>query len=222
LLRAAVGSRSDRGLDHIVSNGGTIMRGSSSTVHPLAVRMTHWINATAMMIMIMSGWEIHNAHPILPFAIPSFLTLGGWLGGATQWHFAAMWVLVANGLVYLTSGLFSGRLYRRFWPIRLHAVVHDLRDALSGRLGHADLSSYNAAQRLLYSGVILASCLAVLSGLAIWKPVQFGGLTTLLGDFDNARIVHFVAMSAIVLFLVVHVTMALLVPRSLVAMVRGH
>ena len=103
------------------------MRGSRSTIHPLAVRMTHWINAAAMLIMIMSGWEIHNAHPILPFAIPPVLTLGGWLGGATQWHFAAMWVFVANGLVYLAYGLFSGRLYRRLWPISLHSILHDLQ-----------------------------------------------------------------------------------------------
>ena len=196
------------------------MRRSSPPLHPLIVRTTHRINAAAMTVMIMSGWEIHNAHPILPFAIPSVLTLGGWLGGATQWHFAAMWVLAANGLVYLAHGLVSGRLYRRLWPIRLREVVDDLNAALSGRLSHADLSTYNAVQRLLYGGV-LAACLAVLSGLAIWKPVQFGGLATLLGDFDNARIVHFAAMSLIVLFLLVHVPLALLVPRSLAAMIRG-
>ena len=190
-------------------------------IHPLLVRTTHWINAAAMVIMIMSGWEIHNAHPILPFAIPSSLTLGGWLGGATQWHFAAMWVLGGNGIVYLAYGLASGRLYRRLWPIRPRAVWEDLRAAASGHLSHADLASYNAVQRLLYSGVILAVGLAVLSGLAIWKPVQFGALTTLLGDFDSARLIHFLAMGAIMLFLVVHVIMALLVPRSLVAMVRG-
>lgn len=197
------------------------MSSESPIVHPLLVRATHWVNAAAMVVMIMSGWEIHNAHPLLPFAIPAPLTLGGWLGGATQWHFAAMWVLAGNGLVYLTYGLASGRLYRRLSPTRPRAVLEDLRAALSGRLSHADLSSYNAVQRLLYSGVILTTGLAVLSGLAIWKPVQFRTLTTLLGDFDTARLIHFLAMGAIVFFLVIHVTMTLIVPRSLLAMVRG-
>jgi thiosulfate reductase cytochrome b subunit len=198
------------------------MRTSGPTIHPLVVRVTHWINAVAMVVMIMSGFEIHNAHPILPVTIPSALTLGGWLGGATQWHFAAMWVLALNGLVYLAYGLISGRLRRKLWPIRLRAVLDDLKAALAGHLSHADPTTYNAMQRLLYCGALLAAALAVLSGLAIWKPVQLRVLTTLLGDFDNARLVHFGAMSAIVLFLLVHVGMALIVPRSLVAMVRGH
>ncbi|NVO16518.1 MAG: cytochrome b/b6 domain-containing protein [Rhodoplanes sp.] len=190
-------------------------------IHPLTVRVTHWINALAMTVMIMSGLAIHNAYPILPVAIPDALTLGGWLGGATRWHFAAMWLLAGNGLVYLAYGIVSGRFRRKLLPITPRAVLADLRDALSGRLGHADLSVYNAVQRLLYLGVILAGLLAVLSGLAIWKPVQLGGLTALMGDFDNARLVHFAAMAAIVTFLLVHVAMALLVPRSLKAMVVG-
>jgi thiosulfate reductase cytochrome b subunit len=184
------------------------------------LRVTHWINAAAMLVMITSGWEIYNAHPILPFKIPEAITLGGWLGGATQWHFAAMWVLVAI-LVYLAYGLLSGRFQRKLWPIRPAAVLADLIAAASGRLGHQDLSTYNAVQRLLYAGVILAGVVVVLSGLAIWKPVQFRELTWLFGDFDAARIVHFVAMAGIVGFLLVHVTMALVVPRSLRAMIRG-
>lgn len=197
------------------------MKATLPAVHPLVVRVTHWINAGAVAIMIGSGFEIHNAHPILPFAVPSFLTIGGWLGGATQWHFAAMWVLVLNGAVYLAYGLASKRLARKLLPIRPRSVLADLTAALAGRLGHADIASYNAVQRLLYAGVIVAVSIAVLSGVAIWKPVQFRPLTTLFGDFDNARLVHFAAMSAIALFLVVHVVMALLVPRSLLAMLRG-
>ncbi len=197
------------------------MKATLPAVHPLVVRVTHWINAGAVAIMIGSGFEIHNAHPILPFAVPSFLTIGGWLGGATQWHFAAMWVLVLNGAVYLAYGLASKRLARKLLPIRPRSVLADLKAALAGRLGHADIASYNAVQRLLYAGVIVAVSIAVLSGVAIWKPVQFRPLTTLFGDFDNARLVHFAAMSAIALFLVVHVVMALLVPRSLLAMLRG-
>jgi thiosulfate reductase cytochrome b subunit len=190
-------------------------------IHPLIVRITHWINAAAIIVMIMSGLEIQNAYPTLPFKVPSFLTLGGWLGGATQWHFAAMWVLVGNGAVYLAYGLASGRLRRKLLPISPRGVIVDALAALRGKLAHDDLSKYNSVQRLLYAGVIGAGIVIVLSGLAIWKPVQFQELTFLFGDFDNARIVHFLAMSSIALFLVVHVVMALLVPRSLLAMLRG-
>jgi thiosulfate reductase cytochrome b subunit len=197
------------------------VRITSVSIHPRIVRATHWINAVAMVVMIMSGLAIHNAHPILPTVVPATLTLGGWLGGAIRWHFAAMWLLAANGLVYLAYGILSGRFRGKLLPISLRGAMIDMRAALVGRLGHQDLSVYNALQRLLYVVVILAGVLAVLSGLAVWKPVQFGGLTALMGDFDNARVVHFLAMTTIVLFLVVHVVMALLVPRSLKAMIVG-
>jgi thiosulfate reductase cytochrome b subunit len=190
-------------------------------IHPLAVRVTHWVNAAAMVIMILSGWQIHNAYPTLPFRFPEEITLGGWLGGATQWHFAAMWVLMANGVVYLAYGLVSGRLRRKFLPIRLREVVADMAAALSGTLKHDSLATYNSVQRLLYLGVTSAGILAVLTGLAIWKPVQFRELTSLFGDYDAARIIHFTMMAVIVLFLAVHVAMALLVPKSLRAMIRG-
>ncbi len=190
-------------------------------IHPLTVRITHWTNAIAMSVMIMSGLQIHNAYPMLRFAFPKVLTLGGWLGGAIRWHFAAMWLLVANGVVYLVYGIASGRIRRKLLPISASAVWRDLSAALSGRLSHADLSTYNAVQRLLYSGVIAAGLVIVLSGLAIWKPVQLGWLTELFGGFAIARIIHFLAMSSIVFFLVVHVAMALLVPRSIKAMIVG-
>ncbi|RXR30775.1 cytochrome b/b6 domain-containing protein [Sphingobium fluviale] len=191
------------------------------TLHPLIVRLTHWTNAAAMTVMVMSGWEIHNAHPIASFPFPSAITLGGGLIGALQWHFAAMWVLAANGLIYVTYGLVSGRFRRKLTPISPRDAIRDALSALRGRLGHEDLSVYNGVQRLLYAGVIVLGILIVLSGLAIWKPVQLGWLTALMGDFDNARIIHFAAMAGIVLFAAVHVPMALLVPRSLLAMIRG-
>ena len=194
---------------------------SQPLIHPLIVRVVHWINAIAMIVMISSGWQIYNASPIFPFRFPEALTLGGWLGGALQWHFAAMWLLAMNGLTYMAYGFVSGRFVRKFLPISFRAAVQDVSAAFSGRLTHDDLAVFNSVQRLLYTGVIAAGVLAVLSGLAIWKPVQFGLLARLLGDFDIARVVHFVAMSAIVGFLVVHVVMALLVPRSLLAMFRG-
>jgi thiosulfate reductase cytochrome b subunit len=191
------------------------------TIHPLIVRLTHWINAAAMAVMISSGWAIHNAYPTLPFQFPYWTTLGGSLIGGLRWHFAAMWLVMVNGLVYLAYGLLSGRLYRKLLPITPRAVVADLRAALGGRLSHDDISVYNAVQRLLYLGVILAGVTVVASGLAIWKPVQLRWLVMLLGDFDNARLIHFAAMSAIVGFLIVHAAMALLVPKTLRAMISG-
>jgi thiosulfate reductase cytochrome b subunit len=192
-----------------------------SVIHPLWVRITHWINAIAIIVMIGSGWQIYNASPLFPFAFPRSITIGGWLAGAIQWHFAAMWVLVINGIVYVTLGLVTGRFRRKLLPIYPSQVIADAKAALSGHLAHDDLSVYNAVQRLLYLGVILAGVLIVLTGLSIWKPVQLQELTALFGGYDAARYVHFLAMAAIAGFIVIHILMALLVPKSLRAMVRG-
>ncbi|MDJ0895691.1 MAG: cytochrome b/b6 domain-containing protein [Alphaproteobacteria bacterium] len=189
-------------------------------IHPWPIRLTHWINAAAMLVMIASGWQIYNAYPILPFVFPSWMTLGGWLGGALLWHFAAMWVLAANFLVYLFYGAVSGRFRATLWPIRPGELACDLCAALNGRLPH-DAMRYNAIQKLLYAGVIAAIVVVIMSGVAIWKPVQFQGLTALMGGFQGARLVHFLAMAAITGFLILHVVMAVLVPRTLLAMLRG-
>jgi thiosulfate reductase cytochrome b subunit len=190
-------------------------------IHPLWVRVTHWINALAMIVMIGSGWQIYNASPIFNFEFPGEITIGGWLAGGIMWHFAAMWLLVANGLVYLVLGFSTGRFKKKFLPIRPREVIADIKAALTFHLSHEDLSVYNAVQRILYIGVILAAFVIVLSGLSIWKPVQLQELTFVFGGYDNARIVHFLAMSAIVGFLVIHVVLALLVPKSLRAMITG-
>jgi thiosulfate reductase cytochrome b subunit len=190
-------------------------------IHPLHVRVTHWINALAMLIMIGSGWQIYNASPLFRFTFPSGLTLGGWLAGGLLWHFAGMWLLVANGIVYLILGFATGRLRRRLLPVRPGELVRDLGAALRGRLGHGDPAAYNAVQKALYLGVLLAGVVVVASGLAVWKPVQLWWLAALLGGYEGARLVHFLAMAAIVAFLAVHVVMALLVPRSLRAIVLG-
>ena len=190
-------------------------------IHPLWVRVSHWINALAMVIMIGSGWEIYNASPLFGFTFPRTITIGGWLAGALLWHFAAMWLLVINGIIYVALGIATGRFRRKLLPIRPREVVGDLKSALQGRLPHDDLSVYNAVQRLLYLGVILAGIVIVLSGLSIWKPVQMQELTALFGGYDAARYVHFFAMASIVGFVVVHVIMAFLVPKSLLAMIRG-
>lgn len=190
-------------------------------IHPLPVRLSHWVNAVATMIMMTSGWQIYNAYPILPFRFPSWSTLGGWLGGALLWHFAAMWLLVANGLAYLSYGLLTGRLKIKLLPVNASMIDADLRAAITGHLAHADPSVYNAVQKLAYLMVLSFLVVATLSGLAIWKPVQLDCLSRALGGFQGSRVVHFAAMFAIGLFVVLHVSMSLVVPRSLVAMIRG-
>ncbi len=190
-------------------------------IHPVWVRVTHWLNALAVLIMIGSGWQIYDASPLFEFAFPRQIALGNWLGGALLWHFAAMWLLMTNGLVYLILGFATGRFRRKFVPIYPHQVLRDLVAALRGALSHADLSVYNAVQKLLYVGIILTGVVIVLSGLSIWKPVQFHYLTSFFGGYDTARYVHFGAMTAIVAFLVVHVALAMLVPKSLRAMIIG-
>lgn len=190
-------------------------------IHPLVVRITHWINAFAILVMVASGLRIHNADPILPFGIYNELTLGAGLAGATQWHFAAMWLLVANGLAYLVYGFASGHLRRKFWPVRPLEVIRDVIAALKGRLSHEDLSTYNAAQRAAYLTVMIAILVLVVSGIAIWKPVQFQEITAFLGGFDAARIVHFAAMSILVAVVLVHIVMVLLVPKTFPTMITG-
>jgi thiosulfate reductase cytochrome b subunit len=192
----------------------------AKVAHPIMVRITHWVGAVAMITMILSGWAIYNASPILPFTFPPEYTLGGWLGAGVAWHFTGMWVLMADGLVYLVWGFASGHFRQDFWPLSARAVARDAWLALTLRLGHR-AGHYNAVQRLLYVLVVLAAVLAVLSGLAIWKPVQLGGLTWLFGGYDIARRIHFALMSGIVAFLLVHLTLVALVPSTLVSMING-
>lgn len=198
------------------------MNQETRVIHPRWLRMTHWLNVVAVVILVTSGWRIYDASPFLGFMIPKDITLGGWLGGAIQWHFAAMWLLAVNGLIYLFFNIFSGRLKAKFFPLSRRAIVADLAAALKGKLSHADLSHYNAVQRAAYLFVIADLLMLVLSGLVLWKSVQFPILRELLGGYEAARRVHFVAMSALVAFIAVHLAMVALVPRTLIAMIRGH
>jgi thiosulfate reductase cytochrome b subunit len=193
----------------------------AKVVQPGWVRIMHWINAVAMIMMIMSGWQVYNASPLFSFTFSHSITLGGWLGGALLWHFAAMWLLMINGLAYLITGFATGRFRRKLFPITPRGVFSDLKAALTFKLAHADLSTYNYVQKLLYAGIIAVGVVIVLSGLSIWKPVQLQYLTALFGGYDIARYVHFVCMSLICLFLIVHIALAVLVPKSLRAMIIG-
>jgi thiosulfate reductase cytochrome b subunit len=185
--------------------------------HSLPIRIMHWIGAAAVICMILSGWEIYNASPLLPFTFPRWMTLGGWLGGGIAWHLSAMSVLFADGLAYLAYGILSGHFRRDILPPRPKIILRDLDDALQFRLGH-QLGSYNGVQRLLYMGVIIVICLAVVTGLSIWKPVQLGWLTGLFGGYPVAHTIHLTMMVLIVGFLFIHLALVALFPRTLVSM----
>jgi thiosulfate reductase cytochrome b subunit len=197
-------------------------RRTDTPIHPLWMRITHWLNALAVLVLITSGWRIYNASPLFAFTIPKSVTLGGWLGGALQWHFAAMWLLAANGLVYLVLNVASGRLFTKFFPLSPAGIWRDALAALRGRLSHADPRHYNSVQRFAYLFVILDLTLLVLSGLVLWKSVQFPLLRELLGGYEFARRIHFFAMAALVAFIAVHLVMVALVPRTLLTMLSSH
>ena len=203
-----------------IKSNGTVRRGRR--LHPPAIRVMHWINAIAMIVMIMSGWGIYNDEVIFGWLFfPHALLLGSWAAPHLLWHFAGMWLLVLNGLAYLVYGFASGRLRERLLPITPREVVLEVRKALRLDLAHDDLTTYNAVQKLLYIVVIVAGVMQVMTGLAIWKPVQFSWIMNLFGSFQGARLAHFIGMAVIVGFLVVHVVLALVVPRTLLAMITG-
>ena len=189
-------------------------------VHPLPVRITHWINVAAIFMMVTSGWRIYDASPLFSFRFPPDITLGGWLAGALQWHFAAMWLLVINGLIYVAYGIFSGHYRRNLLPLSFNSLVRAFADAVHGRLSHP-VGEYNPVQRLAYLGVIALIIVVVLSGLVMWKPTQFQTLGALMGDYPGARLVHFLCMAAIVSFAVIHVAMVMVVPQTFIPMWTG-
>ena len=194
---------------------------ASTPVHPGWLRSTHWLNVIAVVVMVASGWRIYNASPLFEFRFPRDITIGGWLGGALQWHFAGMWMLVINGLLYLTLNAVSGRIRTKFFPITASVVWHDLGEAVRGRLSHADPRHYNGLQRLAYVGAVLDLALLILSGVVLWKSIQFPVLRELMGGYEGARRIHFFAMAVLVAFVVGHVVMVVVVPRTLLTMIRG-
>ena len=191
------------------------------TIHKLSVRIFHWLNAVAMLLMITSGWRIYNASPLFDsFRFPRGLTLGGWLGGALQWHFAAMWLFLVNLAIYILIGIISGHFRRRFFPVTPAAVLGDVGKALRGKLPH-DVRNYNAVQKTSYIGVLMVMVLTFLSGLAVWKSVQFQAIGLLMGGYEGARLVHFVGMSLICAFIVLHLALVIIVPSTLIPMITG-
>jgi thiosulfate reductase cytochrome b subunit len=191
-------------------------------LHPLPLRVMHWINAVAIFIMIGSGWKIYNDDVIFGVLhFPDSVVIGKWAQYGLQWHFFGMWIFVVNGVAYLSYGIVTGRFRRKLFPISLREIFATVGDALRFHLSHDDLTHYNAVQKILYLGVMLAGIVIVISGLSLWKPVQFSELANLFGNFQTIRLVHFLCMAAIVGFILIHVSLALLVPQSLVAMLSG-
>ena len=201
------------------------VRNETSTgprLHPWPVRVMHWTNAIAMIVMITSGWGIYDDSVIIHgLHFPQAMRLGSWAAQSLLYHFAAMWLLMLNGLAYLAYGVATGRFRQRLLPIRFGELVATVRETLHLHIAHEDLTIYNAVQKLLYIVVILAGMSQVVTGFAIWKPVQLSWLVALLGGFQGARLIHFIGMAVIVGFLAVHVVLALLVPRTLWAMLAG-
>ncbi len=191
-------------------------------LHPLPVRIMHWTNAVAMIVMITSGWGIYDDSVIISgLHFGHSFRLGSWAAESLLWHFAGMWLLALNGSIYLAYGFATGRFRERLLPIRLAEVRKTIAETLRFRIAHDDLTVYNGVQKLLYIVVIIAGVSQVVTGLAIWKPVQFSGLVSVLGGFQGARIIHFIGMSIIVGFLLVHVALSLLVPKTMWAMLAG-
>src|ERR1700680_2182962 len=191
-----------------------------TAAHPAIIRFLHWRWLYSIGCVVFSGSQIYNASPSLPFNFPRLTGLGGWLGGALAWHFSAMWLLALAGIAYLAYGVTSGHFRRDFGIPTPRAVVRDLSSALTFRLGHR-LGHYNAGQRLLYLRVIGALLVQVATGVAIWKPVQLGALVSLFGGYPSARNIHLTIMFLIVVFIIVHVVLVAIFPRTLVSMIVG-
>jgi len=189
-------------------------------IHPLFVRITHWINAYAAIAMLMSGMRIYNASPLYEFRFPAEVTLGGWLGGALSWHFAAMWLLAINGIAYLLYGIFSGHFIRKMLNIGAMSAYRNIKLEMKYLLLHGT-GEYNIIQRLLYVLVIWDVILLFFSGLALWKPVQFQRLTDFLGGYEQARHIHFYGMVILAVFIAIHVSLAFAVKGTIKSMFTG-
>lgn len=201
-------------------------------LHPFVVRVTHWTWALGVLLLIGSGLRIYESDPLFGFSFPVWMTLGGsyedanklhndfGLAGALLWHFAAMWLLFISLPVFLVWGFVSGHFRMRYLPVTVGEVAGNVTDFLKGRLSH-ELGVRNAVQKLLYAFALVAMLVMLLSGLVLWKPVQFHTLGLIMGQYEGARYVHFFGMAGVVGFIIVHVALTLLVPKVLPPMITG-
>ena len=203
---------------------------------PLAIRVTHWFNVVVVTLMAGSGLQILVAYPSLGprgalypwyplqgLPPPKWLTIGDWLAGGRHWHFAMAWFFVLNGLIYLTYFLWSGE-----WRRRLFIPGRDTWNAVRQLAYYTRIKPtpppndfYNGLQRLAYNGVVLLAIIMVMSGLAIYKPVQLHFLTLLFGGYDGARVIHLTGLCLIALFVVSHLILVAMHPREIVNMLTG-
>jgi len=203
--------------------------------HHWIVRLTHWGIALVLTGLITSGLQIYEAYarfgnrcpfypsPFNDAQFPGWSRLGGWLAGALNWHFALMWPFVALGLLYLFylagSGEWRSLLFR---PRDLPGALAMARYYLRLRPDHPPQGKHNPLQKLAYTSVLLFGALATLTGVAIYKPVQFSWLTALFGGFQAARYWHFWVVWIFVGFSITHVILVFVVdPASLRAMITG-
>lgn len=205
-------------------------------VHPLPIRLSHWINIPLLAIMAGSGLQIYAAYPNLGprgalyrwyplqgMTPPGWMRFGGWLAGARHWHFAIAWFLVLNGLIYIGYMIFSGE-----WRRRMFLPRRDASGAIAMFAYYARVSAtappedfYNGLQRLAYTSAIIFAAVAVLSGVAIYKPVQLHLLTALFGGYEFARAIHLGALAMLAMFTATHLVLVALHPRTIVNMVNG-
>lgn len=203
---------------------------------PLPIRLVHWLNALFLILMAGSGLQILAAYPSLgpqgeqypwyPFQgtpPPKWLRIGGWLGGARHWHFAIAWFFILNGVVYVAYLVASGEWQRRWFQPRRDAwnAIRQFAYYTRIRSEPPPADFYNGLQRLAYTSVILFGFIMVLSGLAIYKPVQLHWLTLLFGGYDGARVVHLAGLCMLALFVASHLVLVALHPREIVSMITG-
>lgn len=186
----------------------------------LLTRTLHWLNAVCVIGLAASGWAIYNAAPFYPFEFPTQLTLGGYLTPALRWHFFFMWGLLIALPCQLIVRIWLCHGGPSLAPIHLRSILVELQDILQFNLQHTS-GLYNHTQRLLYLLAFVLLVLAVASGLALWKPIQLQVLADSLGGYEAARRWHFWSMVGVTGFFVVHVTMVIVVPNTLLAMVFG-
>lgn len=192
--------------------------------HPFIVRLTHWVNFIALGIMVTSGLRIYNASPIWDFRIPAEITVGGWLAGARMWHFFGMWLFIVNGAVWFVYNITSkhGRGTTLFRSSDVSGILPMMKYYIGVRKDHPPVKKYNALQKLTYTLIPLLALASILSGTAIYWPVQFSVITSLFGGYDTARVWHFIFTAAFVLFFFGHlVLVAISGWSSFVSMITG-
>ena len=193
--------------------------------HPFIIRFTHWVNFIALGVMVLSGLRIYNASPIWSFKIPAMFTFGGWLAGARQWHFFAMWLFFVNGIVWIVYNITTkhGRRTTLFSPSKdFSGILPMIKYYLRIQKAHPAVRKYNALQKLAYTGISVIAVGVIVSGIGIYWPVQFGWVTKIFSNYDTARIWHFLFMAALVLFFVGHIMMVLIAGWSnFVSMITG-